>query len=406
MMDKQIADDLSSNFRAYHGKLYGALLNQFGTAYLDDIDDVIQNTLIKAMRIWKPNQTPEKKESWLFIVAKNEMINHIKAKGRREQSQLPAETEASSSQLEDLRLKTILFLASQDDLSKKAKVLVILKNIFGLHVSEISTATLMGEEAIHKLLNRTKKKLTAMSFKDGLEELTIDVEEADLAIVEEILYAVFSVGFDSFDPKKNTVVNDDLCLESMALTQLLWQTYQRLTTQNLLALFCFHCTRLPAKVQNGKLIPFALQDRSKWNSDLYNRGFHYLVRPEVLDPYYLEALIISKHMSASEDNADHWQAIVKLYELWSSTSSSPLIRLNLAYSLYMAQESKEAHQLIDQLEQELPAGHFYLSMIKAAMIKEQDPVEYRNMVEKVMDGLDHQMRRSYLGSLLGKGFDT
>ncbi len=401
MINRNVAEDLSSNFRVYHGKLYAALLNQFGIAYVDDIEDVIQNTLLKAMRIWKPHDTPQKKENWLFIVAKNEMVNLINSTNRKNdllhKKMNPGDTETT---LEDLRLNTILFIATQSKLSRKAKVLLVLKNIFGLHVHEISNATLISEEAVHKLINRTKKKLINTVSHRSMDNLSALIDNTTKDTVEEILYAVFTIGFDSFDKKKNSVVNDDLCLESISLTKLLLETCGHVSTQNLLALLCFHTSRLPAKVNNGQLVSFADQKREHWNKELLNMAFHFLKEPKELHPFYLEALIISRHMSANELNREHWQSIVTLYKLWTSISNSPLIRLNMAYSLYMAGDAIKANELIESIKHQLPANHTYLSLVRAEMIKQESIQDYRSMVQTIIDGMDHELRKEYLKKAL------
>lgn len=395
MINDQVGAELSSNFRVLHGRLYSALLSQFGVKYIDDIEDVIQNTFLKALKTWKPGKIPEKKESWLFIVAKNEMINYIKSLESKRNAALESDQlEEAESTLRDLRLETILFISDQEELSIKAKTILILKNVFGLHVKEICNTTLISEEAIHKLVNRTNKKLQGID-RDSFE-LDQEVSEEKVRVVVDILYAVFAIGFDSFDTKANKIVNDDLCLEALSLARLLTQRHPTDVCSNLIALFCFHISRIPAKVDNGELVSFQKQDREKWDRDLINLGFKYLRKPQVLHPFYLEALITSRHMSTVDFTTNHWKEIVKLYKLWSLISDSPLIKLNMAYSLFLAGELTESQELLTALEEALPENHFYLDMVKAEMLKENSPADYEKIIRSKVNDLDHELRRDFL----------
>ena len=398
MIEEGIRAELSSSFRVLHGKLYGALLKQFGVTYVDEIEDVIQNTFLKALRTWKPGKTPENKEGWLFIVAKNEMLNYLKALENKRKLAAPKEAVEEEAELRDMRLETILFLCEQDELSEKAKILMVLKNVFGLHTKEISGATLMTEEAIHKLVNRSKKKLMEVQNRPFEEEKAITGSAT--RVVGEILYAVFSIGFDSFDKKTNQFINEDLCLEALSLAKLLVQRRDSDITSNLIALFCLHLSRMPAKIEDGVLIPFLKQNRGKWDQQLLNLGLHYLRKPAELNAFYLEALITSLHMAASKLDVAHWQQIVKLYKLWVLISDSPLIKLNLAYSLYLAGEWQESNEMMQSLEGILPKDHFYFTLVKAEMIKEERHEDYQKILKQVIDGIDHDLRRDFLISKL------
>jgi len=112
---------------------------------------------------------------------------------------------------------------------------------------------------------------------------SLQVSENEIAIVEEILYAVFNIGFDSFSEKIKSIINEDLCLEALALAKVLSDQFEQTTTKNLLALFCFHLARIPSKVKNDKIISFFEQDKKNWNNDFIKLAFHYLEKPEKLN---------------------------------------------------------------------------------------------------------------------------
>lgn len=387
---------VESSYRTFYGKLFSALFSQFGANYVSEIEDAIQNSFYKSLKIWKPNQVPNNKENWLFIVARNDVLNQIK-KGNRLHSETHFKTnEEKENPNEDLRLKTILFLSKAKNVSSKAKVIFILKNIFGLHIKEISECTLLSQDALYKSINRGKKDFQQFA-KDASFDLTFEqVTENEIVIIEEILYAVFTIGFDSFSEKNDSIINEYLCLEALALAKIVSDKFGQITTKNLLALFCFHLARIPAKVNDNKIISFFEQNKNHWNTDFIKLGFHYLEKPENLNKYYVEALIASKHMTGTKNDMEHWNEIIKLYQLLLSLSNSPIIKLNFSYCLSKVQRNDEARVLFKIVENELPNEHIYLSLVKAHIFTNKKTLQSEKIIEKVLKNIHQKIRREYL----------
>lgn len=387
---------VESSYRTFYGKLFSTLFSQFGANYVSEIEDAIQNSFYKSLKSWKPNQVPTNKENWLFIVARNDVLNQIKIESRLQSANYFKSTEEIENLNEDLRLKTILFLAKSKNVSSKVKVIFILKNIFGLHIKEISECTLLSQDAIYKSISRAKKDFR-QATNDADFDLTFrQVSENEIAIVEEILYAVFNIGFDSFNEKIKSIINEDLCLEALALAKILFDLFERTTTKNLLALFCFHLARIPSKVKNDKIISFFEQDKKNWNNDFIKLAFNYLEKPEKLNKYYVEALIASKHMTATKNDIEHWNEIIKLYKIMLSLSNSPIMKLNLCYSLSKSQRMDEAKELLQILENELPNEHIYLSLVKANIFKYTQTLESEKIIEQVLKNINQKIRREYI----------
>lgn len=386
------------NYRAIYGKLFSGLLNQFGTDYVSEIEDAIQNSFLKSLKIWKPNNVPHNKENWLFIVARNDVLNQIKK--RQENYNFSVEQIEDKSSIinneTDLRLQTILFISTLENISNQAKILFVLKNIFGLSIAEISDSTLINQEAIYKSINRTKKNIQLKFSGNEVDLNSVTANLQAISIAEEIFYAVFNLGFDSFSKKMEKIVNEDLCLEAFVLTKLLFSQYQSESTSNLLALFCFHIARIPAKVDNVKLISFFNQNREKWNKELLNLGFHYLIKPKTVSKFYLEAVIISKYMSVSEFTQNDWTDIMKLYEMMQKVSQSPIVKLNYCFCLSKIGETEKALIILSQIEKELPDEHIYFSLVKAKILKELNPKESDDLFISVMNKMNQKIRKEYL----------
>ena len=387
------------NYRAIYGKLFSGLLNQFGTNYVSEIEDAIQNSFLKSLKIWTQNNVPNNTENWLFIVARNDVLNQIKKlKENLNFSVEQFEDTSSISNETDLRLQTIIFISTLENVSNQAKILFVLKNIFGLSISEISDSTLINQEAIYKNINRTKKNIQ-LEFNGNninLDLNSITANQKAISIIEEILYAVFNIGFDSFSEKTENIVNEDLCLEAFALTKFLFNQYQSDSTSNLLALFCFHIARIPAKIDNGKLISFFNQNREKWNKELLNLGFHYLKKPKEISKFYLEAIIISKYMSISKLTQNNWTDIVNLYEIMQKVSQSPIVKLNYCFCLSKIGKTENALAILTEIENELPNEHIYFSLVKAKILKEINPKEADDLFISVIDKMNQKIRKEYL----------
>ena len=388
----QLAED---SFRKFYGKLFSALLSQFGVSYMNEIEDAIQNAFLKSLRSWKPDQLPKNKENWLFIVARNNLLNQIKRLNGQQIDILIQSHEEGEDHSQDLRLKTIFFIAKSKKLSAKAKIIFILKNIFGLHVKEISYSTLIEQDAIYKSISRAKKELIVSPKEEEFSAIFEQVGSEDISIVEEILYAVFNIGFDSLNEKNESIINEDLCLEALALSKMLWDNYGQNSTKNLLALLCFNLARIPEKIRDGKMVSFFDQDRTKWNSQFMALGFHYMEKPATLNKYYLEALIISKHMTASTYDIDHWNDIIKLYQLLLQYKASPIIKLNLCYCLSKAHRVEEAVKLLDKIEKELPKGHIYFALVKANIL-DLTSDESEKLIHHALKSIKQNIRKEYI----------
>lgn len=385
------------NYRAIYGKLFSGLLNQFGTNYVSEIEDAIQNSFLKSLKIWNQKNVPNNKENWLFIVARNDVLNQIKKQKENHNFSIERIEDTSSTNKEtDLRLQTIIFISALENVSNQAKILFVLKNIFGLSNPEIADSTLINQEAIYKSINRTKKNIQLEFNGNDIDLNSITANQKAIKIIEEILYAVFNIGFDSFNEKTENIVNGDLCLEAFALTKFLFSEYQFDSTSNLLALFCFHIARVPAKIDNGKLISFFKQNRGKWNKELLNLGFHYLKKPKIVSKFYLEAVIISKYMSLNELTQNDWTDIVKLYEMMQKVSQSPIVKLNYCFCLSKIGKTENALAILSEIEKELPSEHLYFSLVKAKILKELNPLEADDLFISVMNKMNQKIRKEYL----------
>ena len=387
---------LETNYRALYGKLFSALTNRFGVQYFSEIEDAIQNSFLKSVKNWKSDNTHKKKENWLYVTAKNDLLNQLKRKNKTTEFEELEKTNNSEPKTTDLRLETIFLVASSKSISQQAKIVFVLKNIFGLNIREITESTLLGNEAIYKMVKRAKNSLQNEYKNRQISGIIKSIGNQEIYTVEEILYAVFNSGFDSFNEKQKSIVNNDLCLESFALSKILLNDYKQQSTSNLLSLFCFHIARIEAKISDGNLISFFNQDRKKWNNEMISLGFHYLKKPDKVSKYYIESLIVGKYMTTYSFTFDFWSDIIKLYEILLQISPSPIIEMNYCFCLYKAERKGEALKLLKKLERELSSEHIYLSLVKATFLSETNPKESENITANVITKMNQDIRKKYV----------
>ncbi|WMN06041.1 hypothetical protein QYS48_31380 [Marivirga arenosa] len=127
-------------------------------------------------------------------------------------------------------------------------------------------------------------------------------------------------------------------------------------------------------------------------------------KPEKLNKYYLEAVIASKHITASKNDIEHWNEIIKLYQLLISVSNSPITKLNLCYCLSKAQRIEEAKELLEIVENELPDEHIYLSLVKANMLSNKESYESEKIIKQVLKNIKQKIRREYILENISTGF--
>lgn len=269
----------------------------------------------------------------------------------------------------------------------------MLKNIFGLHIKEISESTLINSDAIYKSINRAKKTFHSSEFNNLIQLEKVDGNAIE--IVEEILYAVFNVGFDSFNSKNNSIVNDDICLEALALAKLLFQTHEKKSTSNLIALFCFHIARISSKEIDKKIILFQEQ-KNNWNTELIKLGFHFMKKPKSLNRYYVEAIITSKHMTTKLFDLNYWNQIAELYQLLIKITESPIVKINLCYCLHQAERTNEAIVFLGQIKNQLPEDHLYFSLVKAEILKKENAIKSGEIIDRLLNNVKQEIRKKHI----------
>ncbi|HEU0175742.1 MAG TPA: sigma-70 family RNA polymerase sigma factor [Blastocatellia bacterium] len=336
-------------FRHEAGKMVSYLTRIVGLGRLDLAEDVVQDTLCRALETWPIHGLPDNPSAWLMRAARNRAIDLLRRDDRfryftpeltyllRLREDLPIDAPAFEKEIQDDQLR-MMFSCCHPELSTEAQAQLILKTLCGFSVSEIAHAFLVSENAIEKRLGRARKLFRR--FGTFVEIADASEIRARMDAVYQAIYLLFNEGYHG--SRSDRTEPEDLCLEAIRLALLLSEHPEggKPKTYALLALLCFHAARLPGRRDvDGSLIQLELQNRFKWDRDLMGRGFHFLDKASVgteLSEYHLEAAIAALHCAAPTYEKTEWTKILELYDLLYRLKPTPIVALNRAIALGQA----------------------------------------------------------------------
>jgi len=335
-------------------------------------EDVVQDTLLKALQQWGYQGVPQNPRAWLYQVAKNralDVIRHDKLNsthsseikkqfGQETAELLDNQTIFDSGEIKDDQLRMI-FSCCHPSLSIESQVALTLKTLCGFSIAEIAHAFLSSEETITKRLYRAREKLRE-------EKIAFEIPTgwgfaSRLGSVLSVIYLLFNEGYSSSN--SDTHIREDLCEEAIRLCILLSEHPAGNNPQSyaLLALMCFNAARFDARVDDhGSIILLKEQDRSKWNNELINQGIKFLAissEGENFSSYHAEAAIAAAHSLSPTYELTDWKMIVQLYDLLLGMKKSQVIELNRAIAIG---QLNGPQQLLEELNNLHNLNQYYL----------------------------------------------
>jgi len=348
------------------------------SARFEDAEDAVQEALLAATVQWPVEGLPDEPRAWLRTVAARRMADQLRsevASRRREErdaARAPADarlapapdTEGDVAAGVDDTL-VLLLLCCHPTLTPSSQVALTLRAVGGLTTAAIARAFLVPEATMGQRISRAKQRIRGARF-----ALPVGAEvPTRWAAALHVLYLIFSEG--STATSGADLHRPDLTAEAIRLARLV----RRLRPDDgevagLLALMLLVEARRTARTRaDGSLVPLAEQDRALWDGDRIAEGValltHALPRA-ILGPYQLQAAIAAVHAEAPSANATDWRQVVALYGLLDALAPSPVVTLNRAVAVAMADGPEAGLALLAPLAaDERLAGHHRLPAVRA-----------------------------------------
>jgi len=362
-------------FRHKTAQVISTLTRIFGIEHLDLAEDVVQETLLKALRQWPFSGVPKNPGGWILHSAKNLAIDILRRqalfrdKADQIAFQLEQEMRSSADAQDDFggeELKSdqlrMMFTCCHPALSQEVKVALTLKTLCGLSTEEIAKAFLTQESAIAQRLVRAKRKIRDEKIPFEMPP-TAELPER-LNPILQVLYLLFNEGYNSHGGEN--LIRDELCAEAIRLAMLLAEhpVGDVPIVHALLALMLLQASRLPARINaHGRLLLLAEQDRSLWDRDLISRGLYHLERSGAgneLTIYHLQAGIAAFHATAASYESTDWKNILSFYDTLSALDSSPVVALNRAVALAMIDGPNAGIAALNEIKDDSSLRSYYL----------------------------------------------
>jgi RNA polymerase sigma factor (sigma-70 family) len=374
-------------FRYESGKMIAVLTRIFGSKNLDLAEDVVQDSLIEAIKIWTYKGIPDNPTAWLFKVAKNKALNIINREKYQQQYSsdiahfLKSEWTAESAFIQHFSEDEILddqlrmmFTCCHPSLSSDSQIALILKTLCGFNVSEIARAFLTTEDNISKRLVRARKKIREEKIPFEIP-YGIDLEKR-LQTVLESTYLLFNEGYNASTGAE--LIRSEICEDAIRLAEIV-ANHASLQGHSevyaLLSLMQLNASRFKARQDNdGNILTLEKQNRKLWDYSLMEKGFSNLQKStsdNQISAYHLLASISSFHCSAVDYNLTDWQSILSLYNKLIKIDGSPIVLLNRAVAISKASGVKDAISELAKIEDSpsLKSYHLYYS-VKAEFLME------------------------------------
>ena len=362
-------------FRHESGKIISTLTRIFGIEHINRAEDVVQETLARALQTWPYYGIPQNPAAWITQVAKNLALDLIRREKIFHNKQIeiarlidqdsPNATAENAligeKEITDDRLR-MMFVCCHPVLPQEAHVALALKTLCGFSAGEIARAFLTSEAAIAKRLTRAKQKI-----RDARVPFEIPAGEElaqRLDGVLQTLYLLFNEGYKA--STGDQLIREALCHEAIRLGGLLAEhpAGNRPRTHALLALMLLNGARLKARLdQNGNILRLKEQTRSTWDQAMIARGLFHLMQSmagDEISEYHLQAGIAACHCAAKDYQSTDWAQILSLYDRLLELNDSPVIVLNRAVALANLHGPRAGIEAVHSIQNRQELNSYYL----------------------------------------------
>jgi RNA polymerase sigma factor (sigma-70 family) len=337
-------------------------------------EELTQDALLAALERWPATGAPERPGAWLMATAKRRALDHLRRGPmlERKHEMVARELEAEQQAMPDLdsaldddigdELLRLIFTACHPCLPREARAALALRMICGLTTGEIARAFLLPETTIAQRIVRAKRTLSNSGLVYETPRGAALAER--LSSVLEVVYLIFNEGYTA--ARGDDWLRPQLCNEALRLGRVLTAVApQESEVHGLLALMELNAARTAARTDaEGEPILLLDQDRSLWDRLQIQRGLRALARVAELGGaggfYALQGAIIACHAQAQTAGDTDWPRIAALYDELAGLARSPVVELNRAIAVSMADGPRAGLAIIDGLMGELALEAYHL----------------------------------------------
>jgi RNA polymerase sigma factor (sigma-70 family) len=334
-------------------------------------EDLAQDALVAALEQWPDSGVPDNPGAWLMTVARRRGVDTIRRRAtlERKLEEFGRDLTEVATPMDDIEIEEhveddvlmLIFTACHPVLTPEARVALTLRTVAGLTTEEIARAFVVPTPTMAQRITRAKRTLSAAGVPF---EIPVGAElDTRLASVLEVVYLVFNEGYAA--TSGTSWARPELCAEAIRLGRMLsGLAPQEPEVHGLVAMMEIQASRLAARVApDGSPITLLDQDRSRWDRLLIQHALAALERAEALHgsgPYVLQAQIAACHARAATAADTDWARIASLYELLAARTGSPIVELNHAVAVGMAEGPSAGLARVDELRTTSALRNYHL----------------------------------------------